>query len=189
MIKRKKRKKRRKKKDIPDIKVDQILLNKRQIFLTGKIDEKLADKLIKEMIALDILANTPILLWINSRGGEVASGFAIVDCIKGLRSPLITAINGRACSMAGVISISGTKKIMSEHSVWMIHDMFTGAYDYMEKVRDKIKFSEELQTELFKFLRNNTKLTEKDLEKARNGELWLKADECKKKGIVDMVVK
>lgn len=188
-MKKKKVVKRRRKRKLSEIKIDQVLLNNRQIFLTGIIDEELSDKIMKEMIALDKTKQAPILMWINSRGGEVASGFAIIDCMRALGSSVVTIINGRACSMAGLISIAGKQRLMTQHSVWMSHDMFTGAVDYMEKVRDRIKFSEELQSDLFKFLRNNTKLTEKDLQKARTGELWLRARDCKLKGIVDLIAK
>ncbi len=191
MIKRKpnkKRKVRRKKRKKPeDIKINQTLLKQRQLFLFGAVKAETVHNLIKEMIALDSVSKKPIILYINSPGGCVDSGFALIDAMKGISSPIITVIMGQACSMGGIISIAGDRRLMTEHSVWMAHDMAGGVNggDYTTKTIDRVDFMKREQKKCNNFLRKHTKLSEAEIRKATDGELWLQPEECLKKGIID----
>lgn len=174
--------------------VDQELLLGKQVFLYGVIDNNLVKEVIKKLLALDKLSMnsqnpTPITLWINSPGGSILSGLALVDTIQSLRSPVVTVISGHACSMAGIISICGASRVITKNSVWMAHDMSGGiGGDYATKTIDRVEFVKWAQSKIFEILRKHTKLSEKELQKARHGELWLDAEECKMKNIVDVIV-
>jgi len=186
------KKKDKKKKAKPsDIDIDQILLKDRQLFLFGIIDSKMATDLIRKMIALDRISNAPITLTIDSPGGSVDDGFAIIDVMKGIGSPVVTIIVGQACSMAGIVSVAGEKRAMTKHSIWMAHDMAGGVdgNDYTTKIIDRVTFFKKEQEKCDRFLAQHTKLTIDELKKARNGELWFYPEECLKKGIVDQIIK
>ena len=170
-----------------EIDVNQILLHSRQVFLFDQIDEQLARDVIKELLALSEISKDPISLWINSRGGFCAEGFAIIDTIKGLKAPIYTFIMGRACSMAGLISVCGDKRVITANSNWMSHEMRAGVSDYVSKALDRTEFWKILQKQIRTILSKHTKLSEKELDQASKGELWLTAEECLKKGIVDYV--
>lgn len=176
-------------KKIPKIDIDQSILQSRQILLHGTIDENMSYKIIRQLLSLDKVSHKPITLWINSGGGSVYDGFAIIDTIKGLRSPVVTIIAGKACSMAGLISIIGAERLITENSVWMAHDIYGGGYDYGTKILASTEHLKELQKRVFAFLATHTKLSSADLDKARNQELWLYAEDCKKKGVVNFVLK
>ncbi len=171
--------------------VDQILLQHYNIFLYDVINHEVAQKVVKQLIALDKLApkDEPLVMWINSPGGSVSDGLSIIDTMNSLKSPVVTIITGMAASMAGVIATCGYKRIMTANSIWMSHDISGGiGGDYATKVLDRVDFIKWSQNRIFSILRNHTKLTEKELTKARHGELWLDAMECKNKGIVDVVI-
>lgn len=184
------KKKTSRRKRIKEIKIDidQVLLKGRQVFLFGVIDCNLAINISRQLIALDKISHEPIAMYINSPGGSVSDGFAIIDAIKGISSPVITMITGQACSMAGLISVCSEYKLMTKNSVWMAHDMSFYLDDYATKAIDRTEFYKLTQAKLFKFLREHTKLTEQDIETARHGELWLESEECLKKGIVKKVL-
>jgi len=184
MAKRKNKKKRIRAK----IDIDQILLRNRQVFLFEPITSESAKRIVKQLIVLDKLKIAPIALYINSPGGYMNDGFAIIDVIRGLRSPIVTFITGEACSMAGLVSVAGHKKVMSTTATWMSHDIRSGQYARVTEVIDRAEFLKEEQKKVFDFLSQNTKLSKADLDKAVKGELWLNAKECLKKGIVDKVV-
>ena len=184
-----KKKSSKRKKIIQEIKIDQIHLSSRQVFLTGEIDEEQAHEIVTTLTALDIYdTKAPITLWINSPGGSVYDGFAIIDTMLGLNSSVVTIITGKAFSMAGIISIFGDKRAMTKNSMWMAHDVASWNADYVTKMKARFKNTEKLQSKVFQMLRDKTKLTEKDLEIARHEELWLDSDECLQKGIVDLIV-
>ena len=194
MAKRKPRKRRPRKQRVrisKKIDVDQILLEARQLFLFEGITGEVARDLIKKMVALDKKKVAPITLYINSGGGEVDAGFSIIDSMNGIDSPVITIIVGMSASMAGIISIAGSQRFMTEHSVWMSHDMAGGVHgrDYTTKTIDRVAFMKKEQEKCEIFIAKHTKLTPEELTQARHGELWLTPQECLKKGIIDEVIK
>ena len=170
------------------IDVDQILLGKRQLFLFDVIDKKLAKELVKKMIALDKISHQPIMLYINSGGGSLDSGYSIIDTMKSIASPVFTLVVGGAYSMAGLISIAGDHRLMTRNSTWMAHD---GAVETGGKFNDVIHYGkhiEQTQAHIFQFLREHTKLSEEELDKAKLGQLWLFPEECRERDIVDVVI-
>lgn len=70
----------------------------------------------------------------------------------------------------------------------MAHNACGGGYDYFEKIYDTVDYFKQLEKQVFKIFREKTKLTERELTKSRIGELWVFADDCKKKGIVDYII-
>lgn len=164
-------------------------LKNREIFIFDVIEEELSKRVIQQLLYLDDKSHDDITIWINSPGGCVHDGFAIIDTMNKIKSNVTTIINGSACSMAANISINGNKRFITKHSVWMAHDMSGGIWgDYATKVLDRSKFIKILQKQLLDNLSKNTKLTKKELEKSKNGELWLTPRQCKRKGIVDKVI-
>lgn len=170
--------------------IEKELLNNRNIYIFDTINDTLATKVIQQLMYLDsVNSKKEITIWINSGGGYVTDGLAIIDTMKQIKSPITTIIKGHACSMAAEISINGNTRKMTRHSVWMSHDMAGGIWgDYTTKVMDRAKHLKHVQETLLNNLKVNTKLTKNDLKKAQHGELWLTPEQCIKKGIVNEVI-
>ena len=185
----KKKSKKLKKRSIPDIKIDQILLRDRQLFLFNDINEKIAKGIVQNLYALDVINHKRIILKINSPGGHISDGIAILDAIRTIKSPVITWITGIACSMAALISVTGGLRVMTEDSIWMAHPPSGGVGgDYFNYERDRMKLLDLHEETIDEILKKCTKLTPKEIMKGKTGELWLSAKECLKKGIVDKIV-
>lgn len=173
-----------------DIDTDQSLLQSRCLFLFGAVDTKSTKELVKNLLALDLKSQKPIALYINSPGGNIADGFGIIDIMNKLRSPVVTVIVGKACSMAGLISVVGHKRLISKDSVWMGHPGATSMEDYFPFIEDRMKLIKLYENKIQSILTNNTKLSSREISKVLNsGELWFDAKECKEKGIVDYIVR
>ena len=176
--------------EVPKYNIQDILYDSRQIMLYNVIDNDLAYKINRQLLALaEIDPKKPIAIWINSPGGYLVDGWSIIDTMRGIPCPIYTFICGHACSMAGVISIAGDKRVMTRNSVWMAHEMTTGGHDYAKKLWDRIDFHKTEEKKLKKFIIDNTKLTKEEVDKAWIGELWLNPNQCKRKGIVDYTTK
>jgi len=176
-------------KGIPELKIDDIVLKQRDLFLYSSVDDESILKLTKELLVLDSINHKPIKLWINSPGGSTMSGLSFINIMKRIKSKVITIINIQACSMASQISVAGDERWMVKNGWWMAHDMSGGiGGDYSAKVEYRAKWI----AKHFKTLENNykkyTNLTKKELEIARHGELWLTAEECLVKGIIDKLI-
>ena len=170
-----------------EIDIEQLLLHSRQVHLTGVICEKTVQPVINQLMALQLISDDPIVMWINSGGGYLPDGFALVDAIRMSKVPIYTVIRGQACSMAAIISIAGHRRLMTENSQWMAHDIQAFVGDYGDKIKARAEVIAKWQKQVFDFWAENTKLTPKDLEQARHEELWLNPTECLEKGIVDQI--
>lgn len=185
----KKKKLKKKKLTLNEIKPDQILLNDRSILLFDNINHKTAKDVISRLIALDKLNKKRIILRINSGGGTVADGIAIIDTIRLIESPVVTWVTGLAGSMAGLIAICGNFRVMTKDSALMLHPAMGGVNpDYFHMERDRMKLLDLREKALDEILKKRTKLTPKEIMKAKTGELWLNAQECLDKGIVDKII-
>ena len=170
--------------------VEEVLLDNRRLYIYGEINTVSAQELVKAIRYLNIKNTTdPIILEINSGGGDVCSGFAIVNAIKQSQAKIITVINGIAASMAGIISVAGDVRVVMPNSWWMAHDVSGGITgDYSKKVEYRAAWLQRHWKQLESHLKTFTKLTVKDIEQARNGELWLDYKECCKKKVTDYII-
>ena len=168
--------------------VDLTLLANRQLFIHEEVDDECARRINRHLFALDTVNHKPIMLYIDSPGGNCSAGLSIINAMKTIDSPVVTIIIAEACSMAGQISIAGNKRVCYETSVWMAHDGATYIEDYFCKIKDRAKFLEKYDKLLEDHLRKHTNLTDREIKKSKNGELWLFADDMLDKGIVDEII-
>ncbi len=169
--------------------LEEEIFNQRELFLFNPVNNDSILKLIKEIKILDNENKKPIKLWINSPGGSTVAGLALINIMKSVKSKIITIINNEACSMASQISVAGDERYIVRNGSWMAHDMRGGIDgDYSAKVEYRAKRLKQHYKQLEQIYKKYTKLTEKDLIIARNGELWLNASQCLKKGIVDKII-
>jgi ATP-dependent Clp protease protease subunit len=165
-----------------------VLAEARYIILYDEIDSLSAREINTKLIAMSIKApKRPIFMEINSVGGSVSDGIAIMNTIRTIPCPVITYINGEACSMAGFISVVGDKRIIAPNSYWMGHPLMDGLAGTPQTIRDRANYLTKLEEDLKRVFQEKTKLTEDEFQKMLRGELWLSASECLKMGIVDEI--
>jgi ATP-dependent Clp protease protease subunit len=168
---------------------DSILLEARYVLLYDEICSESAREITTKLLALAIKnPKKPIFLEINSPGGSVADGIAIMNTIQTLPCPIITIINGEACSMAGFISVVADKRMITPTSFWMGHPLQDIVGGTPQTIKDRGLYLEKLETDLQNIFKNKTKLNAEEFQKMLRGELWLNPAECLSKGIVDEVI-
>ena len=108
-----------------DPQVSRDLLQRRIICLFGFIDDQIAGEVIAKLIAIGN-SDHEVKLVVDSPGGIVTSGFAIVDAMHGVRAPIATQCIGRANSMAAVVLAAGEPKRRSvfPRARIMVHQPF-----------------------------------------------------------------
>lgn len=109
--------------------IDQRLFEARTVFVTGVVNSEMAYKINRELLALEKAdPNKPILVWINSPGGEVDSGFSIFDTIQFITPKVITLVAGMAASMGSVIALAAEKenRLAFTHAHILIHQPLIG---------------------------------------------------------------
>lgn len=94
----------------------------RLIDLSGDIDEEKATQFIKNIRLLDFVDTGDIRVLINTSGGEVHQGLAIIDAIKECNSKVITHAVGPCWSMGACILQAGDIRLISANATIMIHE-------------------------------------------------------------------
>ena len=166
------------------------LLKERIIFLGGPIDDDVANLVIAQLLFLESEdAKKDISLYINSPGGVVTAGLAIVDTMNHVKPHVSTVCVGMAASAAAVILSSGEKgkRYSLPNSEVMIHQPHGGAEGQATDIEITAKQILKLRATLNKILAKNTGQTLAKIEKDVERDFFMTADEAKKYGIVDKV--
>lgn len=168
------------------------LLKERIIFLGDRVDEHTASITVAQMLFLE--AEDPkkdIMLYINSPGGSVYDGLAIYDTMMHLKCDVATVGIGMQASMGAFLLSSGTKgkRSILPHSTVMIHQPSSGAQGKITDIEIDLKEGLRLKKLLNEILAKNTGKTIAQIEKDSDRDYWMSAEEAKKYGIVDAVLK
>lgn len=168
------------------------LLKERIIFLGGPIDDQVANIVIAQLLFLE--SEDPkkdIKLYVNSPGGSVTSTLAMIDTMDHIAPDVSTICVGIAASGGALILGAGTKgkRLALPNSEIMIHQPLGGtegqASDIEITARHILKTKDNLNKMLAQFTGQPLKQIEKDVDR----DFYMSADEAKKYGIIDQVVK
>ena len=167
------------------------LLDNRIIYLDGEITEESAKRTIETLLKLDIINHKDIKMYINSEGGSVNAGLAIVDTMNSIKSDIATIGIGRCASMAAILLINGTKgkRCLGEHSEIMIHEVTSGTYGKVSEQHDKLKHSTFVNHKLQRIIASKTNMSLKDVQKdTKKKDTWINSKNALKYGFVDKVL-
>lgn len=167
------------------------LLKENIIFLGGPIDDHTANLVIAQLLFLQTEdAKKEINLYINSPGGSVSAGMAIVDTMLHIKNDVSTVCVGIAASMGAVILSAGTKgkRMALPNAEIMIHQPLGGVEGQASDIEISAKHILKMRANLNKILAKNTGQTLAKIEKDVDRDFFMDADEAKKYGIIDQVV-
>jgi ATP-dependent Clp protease protease subunit len=167
------------------------LLKDNIVFLGGGIDDNVANIVIAQLLFLQ--SEDPkkeIQLYINSPGGQVHAGMAIIDTMQHIKNPISTVCVGMAASMAAVILSCGTKgqRYVLPNAEVMIHQPSGGTEGQASDIDISAKHILKIRSNLNKILAKNTGQALSKIEKDVDRDFFMDADEAKKYGIVDQVM-
>ena len=170
-----------------------------RVYFYSNVGEKEIFELVKILRALDIemqalslrlgVKQIPIQLHIHSGGGDLFSGFAAVDTIASLKTPIHTYVQGSVASAASLMSICGTKRFMYKNSLMLIHQISTSMlYGKYHEFLDEIENQNLLMEKVKDIYQEKTNLTEAQLDEMLQHDLWLTADQCLEYGLIDKIL-
>jgi ATP-dependent Clp protease protease subunit len=168
------------------------LLRERIIFLGGPVDDDSANLIIAQLLFLE--AEDPkkdIFLYVNSPGGSVTAGLAILDTMNHVKPAVATVCVGMAASAAAVILAAGEKgkRFALPNSEVMIHQPWGGAQGQATDIEITAKHILATRDRLNRILSKSTGQTLDKIEKDVERDYFMTADEAKKYGLVDTVYK
>ncbi len=166
------------------------LLKDRIVFLGDEVNPATANLVVAQLLFLDQQNHDDISFYINSPGGSVYDGLAILDTMNLIKSDVATFGVGLQASMGAVLLASGTKgkRYMLPHARTMIHQVASGTKGKITDMEIDLKEGLELKNELIDIL---TAATDQDRDKVRNDmerDYWMTAKEAKDYGLIDHII-
>lgn len=167
------------------------LLKDRIIMLSGEVNDQMANSIIAQLLFLDAQDNTKdIYMYINSPGGVITSGMAIVDTMNFIKSPVSTIATGMAASMASIILAEGEKgkRFALPHATVLIHQPLGGAQGQATEIQiaaeEILKTRKMINEILAKDSGQDIETIKRDTER----DHYMTAQESKDYGLIDDIM-
>lgn len=167
------------------------LLKERIIFIGGPIGMEMANSVVAQLLHLEQEdSEKDITLYINSPGGVVDAGMAMIDTMNFIKPDVSTVCIGMAASMGAMILSQGTKgkRYVLPHSRVMIHQPLSGVEGQASDIIIKAEEILKMKKELIAMVADSSGQKKDKVEKDMDRDYWMRANEAKKYGIVDAII-
>lgn len=166
------------------------LLKDRIVFIGSEINDVVANSVIAQLLFLESENTNDISMYINSPGGVVTSGLAIIDTMNYIKSPVNTICIGLAASMGAMILTCGErgKRFALPNAEIMIHQPLGGAQGQASDIEIRAKNIIKTKEKLNRMISNTTG---KDYEKVCNDtdrDNFMSAEEALEYGLIDQII-
>lgn len=168
------------------------MLKDRIVFLNGPVRTEMSHSIVAQLLLLE--AEDPekdIVMYINSPGGEVTAGLAILDTMRFIKPDVVTVVMGQAASMGSLLASSGTKgkRYILPNARHLIHQPLGGASGQASDIEIHAKEIIRLKKELTQIYVENTGKAYKTLDRDMDRDNIMSAAEAVEYGLADRVIK
>ncbi|MCA9352137.1 ATP-dependent Clp protease proteolytic subunit [Patescibacteria group bacterium] len=167
------------------------LLKERIIFIGGNITADLANSVVAQLLHLEQEdAEKDITIYVNSPGGSVDAGMAMIDTMQFIKPDVSTVCVGMAASMGAMILSQGVKgkRYVLPHSRVMIHQPMTGVEGQASDIAITAEQILKIKQTLIDMMVEATGQKKDQVEKDMDRDYWMDASQAKKYGIVDGII-
>ena len=167
------------------------LLKDRIVFVGGEIDDDMANAIVAQLLFLQAQdAEKEVSMYINSPGGSVTAGLAILDTMKMVKCPVATYCVGQAASMGAILLASGEKgrRYALPHARIMVHQPWGGAQGKASDIEITAREILRLKEMLNGILAEAAGKTLESVTNDTDRDHFMSAAEAKAWGIVDKVL-
>ncbi len=167
------------------------LLKDRVIFLTGQVEDHMADLIVAQLLFLE--SDDPdkdIYLYINSPGGVLTAGMAIYDTMQYIKPDVCTLCMGQACSMGSFLLAGGAKgkRYALPNARIMIHQPLGGFQGQATDIMIHAHETQRIKDTLNGLLSKHTGRPLEEIVKDTERDNFMSAQEAKEYGLVDNVI-
>lgn len=163
-------------------------VTKQSIFNLNRNLDLVSKNLLMVTLSYNLMEAPPIELYISSDGGEVFSAFSAVDRIKNSRVAIHSYVEGIAASAATLLSVVAHKRFIRKNSFMLIHQVSGGLWGNFAQFKDEMYNLELLMKFIKTIYLTHTKFTEEELDNLLNHDIYLSAEQCLEKGLVDEII-
>lgn len=168
----------------------QKLMKSRTILVAGTINQEVAEKVMAQLLALDADCSDPITVMITSPGGHVDSGFAILDTMKFLNSPVRTIGAGWVASIAVPIFFGGAagQRFSLPNTRFLLHQPSGGAGGQAADIRIEAQEILKIRQKINEMIARETGRPFDQVGKDSDRNFWMSAEEAKAYGLVSAII-
>lgn len=170
-------------------------LQQRKLFLNTDVDQLSIADIAKHIMQFntedkgrEIDDRKPILLYVVSNGGDVDSGFELIDTIQNSKTPVYTVNLGYQYSMGFLIGLAGHKRFATKNAKYLMHDGSNFVYNSGTKAQDQMEFNRRVEERIKQYVLERSNVTSEEYDSKLRVEWYLFADEAKQKGFVDYII-
>ncbi len=167
------------------------LLRDRIIMVTGEIETNMANVIVAQLLLLESEnPNADVSMYINSPGGDVSAGEAILDTMRYIKAPVSTIGMGLVASMASVLLAAGEKgkRFVLPNTSIMIHQPMAGTQGQVTDMEIHVANFKRTKEMLIKQMSEFTGRKEKELFAAMERDNWMTANDAKDFGLIDGIL-
>lgn len=168
------------------------LLKDRVIFLGTPIDGNVANLIIAQLLFLENESSTKdIIMYINSPGGQVTAGLAVYDTMQYIKPDVSVVCIGMAASMGAILLAGGAKgkRFALPNAEVMIHQPLGGTEGQASDIRIHAEHIIKTKDRLNNILAKHTGQPLSTIEKDTDRDFFMTAEEAKKYGLIDNIIK
>lgn len=170
-------------------------LKQRKLFLNVDIEQLSVSEIVKHIMQFNKEdkgiapeERMPILLYVSSNGGEVDSGFELIDVILNSKTPVYTINLGYQYSMGFLIGLAGHQRYATRNAKFLMHDGSNFIYNSGAKAQDQMEFRKRVEERIKQYVLSRSKITDEEYDSKLRVEWYLFANEAKEKGFVDFIL-
>ena len=167
-----------------------LLLKERIIFLGTPIDDQIANVIVAQLLFLEREdPDKEIRLYVNSPGGVIYAGLAIYDTMQLIRCPVSTYCVGLAASFGTVILAAGHpgRRYALPNSLIHMHQPLGGAQGQASDIEIQAREILRLKTTLNNVIMRHTNMTEEQVLKYTDRDIYFTAEQAKELGVIDSI--
>ena len=167
------------------------LLKDRIVFVGGEVEDGMANAIVAQLLFLQAMdSKKEISMYINSPGGSVTAGLAILDTMRMIKCPVATYCVGQAASMGAILLAAGEKgrRHALPHSRIMIHQPWGGAQGKASDIEITAREILRLKDILNGVLAESSGKKLEDVAHDTDRDYFMSAEDAKNWGIVDKVL-
>lgn len=169
-------------------------LESRTLIINGLIDTSIVESAILPLRRFEEENDEKeIKIYLNSDGGNLIDGFALISAIERCKASIYIEILGNAASMACLIAMSGygkdnIKTVCNQYSVGLIHSGFQALSGSAHSLEDTMDFNRRYEAKVKEYVVTHSNIGSEFYDEIYRKEFWMTAEDMKRYGIVDEIL-
>lgn len=125
---------------------------------------------------------------VTTPGGEIISGYRLIDAMESAPFPIHTIATGTVASMGIPLLVTGEKRYATKNAIFLIHQLSGGVGGKYKDIYDHLKLIEILQQKLNQTIVKRSNLSLEQIKSLMDGETWFDSKQALKYGLIDEIL-